>query len=105
MANHKCNHPGCTNDATHEIVWKLRQKPDGVAATSTPIARLCDTHKDVNLWDAFYTPAGWKLITSAFTEMGLKRPVREHSTLKAQPIGTAKHTFPNIKPGTGFQMN
>lgn len=102
---HKCNRDGCEQDATVEVVWELRCKPDTIPARSTPIARLCSEHATINLWNAFYTPDGWKKIVDAFDGMGHRVPQRKYSMLKTQPLGTAKRILPNVKPGQGFTQN
>lgn len=78
----KCNHPGCVHDAIYKAVFELKASPSAVPQQSTTVARLCDEHSTGNLWQTFYTPEQWQLITDAFRGMGLRKPKEQFSNIK-----------------------
>lgn len=89
LCKYTCNYPGCNAPAIAEAVYQLRhfdgQKPD----VTTPIARLCMQHSQVNLWDKLHNRNQWKLIEEAFKGMNRSIPRERFSNIYIQPIGTA----------------
>ena len=102
-----CDAPGCRNEATKEVVWRIRTtvqtNTEEEPGVSSPIARVCELHTG-GLWKNFFTRRGWDLIVETYLEMGRKAPKQKYSELHCQPIGTYKAAKPKTQT-KGFTMN
>jgi hypothetical protein len=96
MRDFICNREGCICIATREIVWHLKSSENDSPIISTPIARLCDEHSTMNLWDIFYNRESWLILCDAITGMGRLKPKKQFSSLHPQPIGTSRSQMPNV---------
>lgn len=82
-----CNHQGCQNAATHQVVLELKSHPHHSPALSSPLVFVCSEHKAV-AWADVVDARGWRTICENFASKGYAKPQMRYSNVRVQLIGT-----------------